>query len=86
MATRTRPDVKAVVGALRKVAEMVESGFVVALDAQHRESGVVLPPGEYHVYSFNVTYGLDSELPEEVMRALAIGRCCKEDDGARASD
>lgn len=76
MATRAKPDGAVVVAALRKVADMVESGFMVALDAEHGERGVLVGAGEFHAYSINVTYGLDSELPEEVMRMLAIGQCC----------
>ena len=82
MATRPKPDTAAVAAGLRKIADMIESGYVAALDARHSESSVVLTSAHYHVYAFSVTYGLDSELPEEALKVLAVGQCrCQKPDG-----
>lgn len=81
MPVRAKPNARTVAEMLRSVAIMIESGFVQVVDAEHRERGVLLPAGEYHVYGISVTYGLDSELQAEVRQALGIGSCCKREHG-----
>ena len=75
MANTVKPDAGAVAEALRKLAAMVDCGFVAVLEAGGGERSIHVPVGEYHVYNFSVTYGLDSEMPEEVCRALGIRTC-----------
>ena len=73
--TTVKPDAGVVAEALRKLAAMVECGFVTVLEAEHGERSIHVPTGEYHVYDLTVAYGMDSELPEEVRRALGIRIC-----------